>query len=190
MLTAEQKAGFEDSLYNLHPTYSGYSFTGQVYRAYDDFELSEPCAIISWIPGQVIKMASPFTSYRTNQIYKNFRYVQSEVCIIDLFARDLSTYHGRFVADDWLRKMENYIKNSWGTMYQGVSVDRQSFIPYREITEFQVSRLYGLETQCAVYSNNQWNDEPESGAQGNYPVSGVWIEENGGSGMFKMWVIA
>lgn len=118
--------------------------------------------------------------------YYDFGYLQSERCIVTAFAKDLSGIRGRRIADFWLKDIETYIRNNWNNKISGVSVDRLSFGPHKEIPNYYTKYLYGMETSFDVQSYVTWSNEPVSGAKSEYPVSGISI--NSGT-IGKVWVI-
>lgn len=194
MLTEDQKLTLHENLRSLSGiSYEGVDFTGEVYRAYDNFELTEPCAILTFLPGsgRVVGVSS-FMGFRENPKYRNYGYIENETCVLAVFAEDTNGIRGRRIADAWLRQLETYIKNNWNTLLNNASVRRESFVPYREIPEMFTDRLYGLETRFEIVSKNYWSDEPISGAEDASEVEYIYLTDTPttgeGSGMINLWI--
>jgi hypothetical protein len=174
-------------------SYSGLLYTGQIYRGYDDFKQDDPYVHISFIPGgKTIKGGSVYRGKRQNPPYKNYGYVQKERGILTVFAKDNSGIRGRRIADGWLWQVETYIKNYWSSKINGMSVDRSSFTAHREIPNFNVKRMYGMETMFDIYSDVVWTDEPVSGIKSPSGITAISIvtqpTTGTATGMFKLWV--
>lgn len=197
MIIEDQKITFQRTLIDYissgYVDYSGVVYTGMVYRVNDSFDLRDPCIIISWIPtNKKTKMVSTIRSKRPNELYNNYGYIETEICILNAFAEDSNGMRGRRICDGWLIKLETYIKNNWNTLINRVGLKLDSFTAHKEVPEYYSERLYGLETRFEMQSHNMWTNEPVTGAIDASEITGVVITKNpssGVTGMINLWVI-
>ena len=197
MINEDQKIAFQRTLNNYaasgYVSYSGVSYTGVVYRANDSFDAENPFIVLSWIPmNRKQKYVSKVRSKRTNTLYNNYGYIESEMAILSAFAEDTAGMRGRRLADSWLTTLETYIKNNWNNTINGIGVVMDSFSTHREVPDFFSERLYGLESRFEMQSHNIWTDEPASGATSMTDITGVTVTEsvvNGVTGIINVWVI-
>ena len=198
MLSEDEKKLLIASLHNISYTcYSGITFNPFILRVNEDYprfynRLSGNYGLVSltFIP-TTQKFGDSLDKYwdeNTNTNYSTYAYGEQEICVIRSFARDYSGYKGRDYSYKWLKKIEGYIKVYWNSLLTGITVNRGSVGPYREITSQFAENQYGYEMQIGIMTTNAWTNEPESGAISCVPISGIEFGYTGYNTKFNTWL--
>ena len=193
MITEEQKAQLVHHMatsvewrYPLTGT-NIYDYNKQpmVYRRGEPINKEYPLVEVCFLPrsdAPVRGLGDVIKDYSGNLV---FGYGELEPIIIEVRTHQIcegsvSAYHGKIIADEWIRRIERYIRRYWPRMLQGMEAyiyKPLSFI-VNDLAEFlQGDEKQGFELIMHIISTNKWDYgiDDYTGVRGETtPYTGVW----------------
>lgn len=193
MLTETQKAQLVNNLqktvdwkypasgndqYDFNPYASG---TLQVYRKGEPVEKIYPSIQISFLPrmqGPIDGLAHVLKEYSGCLV---FGYTELEPVVITVYAHQISEgahnkYHGKLIADDYIRKIENYVRRYWPRLLQPMEayIYEANHFDVQDLTEFlQGTEKQAFELTFYLVTTNKWDYLPD----GETPSSGATFKD-------------
>lgn len=117
-----------------------------------------------------------FTALRTNDNYRNYGYGEEEIVSITVMARTKSYVHGRILCQDWLRRIQEYIRLNWINL-TSANLREDSFTPYIEEKNFFAGRQYIYRMDFAMVTHHGWSNEPVLDERPSPELTGVDVQD-------------
>lgn len=158
-----------------------------VYRRGEPVSKEYPLIEMSFLPrndAPVRGLGDVLLDYSGALVYG---YAETEPIVITVYTHQIcegitSAYHGKIVADEYIRRVERYIRRYWPKILQPMEAyiyKPLSFI-VNDISEFlQGDEKQGFELTMHIISTNKWdytNDNYTGVDGGNLPYTGVFTD--------------
>jgi hypothetical protein len=161
--------------------------TPMVYRRGEPINKEYPLIEMTFLPrsdAPVRGLGDVIKDYSGALVYG---YGELEPIIITVYTHQIcegiqSAYHGKIVADEYIRRIERYIRRYWPKMLQSMEAyiyKPMSFL-VNDISEFlQGDEKQGFELTMHIISTNKWDyttDDYTGVDGGNLPYTGVFTD--------------
>jgi hypothetical protein len=156
----------------------------KIVRFMEDTNREEDFIVVEFRPTtkQYGRSTNQFVSLRENDNYTEFGYGEEEIISITAMTRTKSHVHGRMLAQDWLRRIREYIRITWETLTTA-RIRMDSFTPFLEEKNFFAGRQYIYRMDFAMISHHGWTNQPVINERPSPELIGVdvhdtivWIE--------------
>ena len=149
-----------------------------VYRRGEPISKTYPAIEISFLPRSdvIVKGLADVVKYTTGGLV--YGYGELEPIIITAYTQQMSegsgdtVFHGKLVADAWIRRIERYVHRYWPRMLQGMEAYIYRGLPFmvEDIGVFLAGdEKQGFELTFHIISTNKWDFRQDSytGAKGD-----------------------